>query len=112
LTTYDTVSQAIARRLEELRHQYRPRINVLAVVLEPPQNAPLVSVYVDTLSLGYPVALADQETLDGSGPFGDVRAVPSLVLLDRESRIVFKGSGAAALGEIEAQLSDAGVERR
>lgn len=109
LTTYDTVSQAIARRLEEMRHVYVPRINVLAVALEPPQNAPLVSVYAQTVSLGYSVALADQDTLDGNGPFGDVRAVPALALLDPMSRLIRRGTGVSALGEIESTLEGFGV---
>lgn len=112
LTTYDTVSQAIARRLEEMRHLYSPRINVLAVALEPPQNAPLVSVYAQTVALGYAVALADQDTLDGNGPFGDVRAVPALVLLDPSMNLVRKGSGVAALADIESSLEGFGIKKQ
>jgi hypothetical protein len=106
LTTYDPVSQAIALRLDDYQHTRTPRINVLAVALEPPQNAPLVSVYRETLAIGYPVALADQDTLDGHGPFGDVRAVPALVLLDRQSRVVRRGVGVSVVAEIEAALNE------
>jgi hypothetical protein len=112
LTTYDTLSQALARRLEDLRHTHTPRINVLGVALEPPQNAPLVGFYRDTLALGFPVALADQDTLDGRGPFGDVRTVPALVLLDRQSRIVCRGLGTAALADIEVALANSGATTR
>lgn len=107
LTTYDTASQAVARRLDELLHTHAPRINVLAVALEPPQNAPLVSVYRQAMTLAYDVALADQDTLDGRGPFGDIRAVPALVLLDRESRVVRRGFGVEALLDTQAGLSRA-----
>lgn len=103
-TTYDTTSQVLARRLDELLHTQTPRINVLAVALEPPQNAPLVAVYRTTLNLEYPVALADQDTLEGRGPFGDVKAVPAMTLLDRESRIVYRGFGSEALFEIRSKL--------
>ncbi len=106
LTTYDAVSQAIALRLDEYQHTRTPRINVLAVALEPPQNAPLVSVYRETLGISYHVALADQDTFDGRGPFGDVRAVPALVLLDPQSRVVRRGIGVTTVGEIQAALNE------
>jgi hypothetical protein len=112
LTTYDTTSQVVARRLDELLHAQKPRINVLAVALEPPQNAPLVAVYRSTLNLEYPVALADQDTLEGRGPFGEVRAVPALVLLDRYSRIVYRGFGSEALFSIRAQLERSNSDER
>lgn len=103
-TTYDTTSQVLARRLDELLHTRKPRINVLAVALEPPQNAPLVAVYRTTLNLEYPVALADQDTLEGRGAFGDVKAVPAMALLDPQSRIVYRGFGSEALFGIRAEL--------
>ena len=112
LTTYDTVSQAIARRLDELSHRRTPRINVLAVALEPPQNAPLVSVYRSTLALSYPVAMADGDTLEGRGAFGDVRVVPALVLLDERVRIVRRGSGVDCFSAIESVLMATSRENR
>lgn len=111
-TTYDTTSQVIARRLDELMHTQKPRINVLAVALEPPQNAPLVAVYRSTLNLDYDVALADQDTLEGQGPFGDVKAVPALVLLDRNSRLVYRGFGSEAFVAVRSQLEGASSEKR
>lgn len=112
LTTYDTTSQVVARRLDELLHTQKPRINVLGVALEPPQNAPLVAVYRSTLSLEYPVALADQDTLEGRGAFGDVKAVPALVLLDRYSRIVYRGFGSDALFELRSVLERSNSSER
>lgn len=103
-TTYDTTSQVLARRLDELLRTRKPRINVLAVALEPPQNAPLVAVYRTTLNLAYPVALADQDTLEGRGAFGDVKAVPAMALLDPQSRVVYRGFGSEALFDIRAEL--------
>ncbi|HMA91208.1 MAG TPA: TlpA family protein disulfide reductase [Polyangiaceae bacterium] len=104
LTTYDTASQAVARRLDELVHTHKPRINGLAIALEPPQNATLVAVYRQAMTLAYDVALADQDTLDGRGPFGDIRAVPALVLLDRESRVLRRGFGVEALLDVQSGL--------
>jgi len=112
LTTYDPVSQAIALRLDAYQHTHAPRINVLAVALEPPQNAPLVAVYRETLGIGFPVALADQDTFDGRGCFGDVRAVPALVLLDSESRLVRRGVGVSAFAEIEGLLNRSATKDR
>ena len=42
----------------------------------------LADAFRSSLSLDYPVALADDETRAGSGPFGFVARVPTLVVLD------------------------------
>ena len=106
MTTYDAVSLAASRRLADIWHKRTPRFNALLIAIEPPQNAPLVAIYRDSVADGIPVVLADQETLDGRGAFGDVRAVPGVVLLDRDGRIVYRGFGAEAYRHVEDQLGD------
>jgi len=39
------------------------------------------------------VALADSATIAGDGPFAGLHHVPSIVILDRESREVFRHVG-------------------
>lgn len=104
VTTYDNLSLAEARRLVELSRDRTPRINAVLVVLEPPLNAPLVSVFRDSLSSDVKAVLADSETMEGRGALGDMRQVPGVVLLDRDGRLVARGFGAEAYRAVEERL--------
>jgi hypothetical protein len=103
-TTYDLPSQAQARFLTGLLHRHKPRLNVALLVLEPPENQPLVEAFVRTLGLTYPVALADSATIAGQGPFAGLHHVPSVVVLDREGREAWRHVGLAEEEVIEDAL--------
>ena len=104
VTTYDLASQAEARFLTGVLRRHRDGIHAAAIVLEPPANLPLILAYRDALKLEYPVALGDVPLISGEGPFGDVRAVPSVVVLDSEVRLVFRRIGLTKEEEIENVL--------
>lgn len=104
VTTFDLASQAQVRFVAGLVKHHVPRINALAVVLEPRTNAPLVTAFSDALHLPYPVAWGDEETFAGRGAFGDVHAVPTTVLLDRSGRVAWKRVGLAQEDELGAAL--------
>ena len=106
VTTYDTASQAQAQFVEALVHRYVPRMNALLLVLEPPQNAPLVEAYAGGLGLSYDVAMADADTVAGNGPFPGLHHVPSVVLLDRESREVWRHVGIVETAPLEAAIRE------
>jgi hypothetical protein len=93
LTTYDVHSQVEARFLATLATHHTPRINVAALMLEAPENKPLVEAFVTSLGLPYPVALADAPTIAGEGPFAGLHHVPSIVILDRQGREAFRFVG-------------------
>jgi hypothetical protein len=103
-TTFDLASQVQAERLNELLHRYRPRVNVGAVMLEPPKYALLADTFRTSLHLDYPIALADDETRRGEGPFGRMDRVPTVVVLDASGREVFRKSGVVPIREIEQVL--------
>ncbi|MBI3206556.1 MAG: TlpA family protein disulfide reductase [Myxococcales bacterium] len=105
VTTYDVVSQLVAQRLESVLRTHVPRANGGAVVLEAPKYVDLAVAYRSTLSLSYPVAMADANTLSGGGPFGVVGQVPTLVVLDRSGREVWRKTGVAETREIERALA-------
>jgi hypothetical protein len=107
VTTFDLASQAQAKHLEDLYRSHQPRINAVAVVMEPPKYATLASSFAEVLGLSYPVAIADDATRDGHGPFGAITSVPSWVVLDREARPVFAHAGAVSTAQIERQLRSA-----
>jgi hypothetical protein len=111
ITTYDLGSQVVVRELGTVLRKRTPRINAGAVVLEPPKNAPLVEAYAHSLEVAFPVALADQATLEGRGPFGPVNVVPTTVVLDAHGNEVWRREGAMTQSEIMAVLDDVGSTR-
>lgn len=104
ITTYDLASQAEARFLTMVMHRHVPRIRAAAIALEPQENRPLVAAFRDALHLEYPVAMADKAVISGGGPFGDVHAVPTTVVLDARGRVVARHVGLARDDEIESML--------
>ena len=93
LTTYDFPSQAEARFLSSIARRHTPRLNAAALILEAPENRPLVEAFTSSLALPYPVALADSATIAGEGAFAGLHHVPSIVILDREGREVYRRVG-------------------
>jgi hypothetical protein len=104
LTTYDVHSQAEARLLAAIARHHTPRINVVALVLEAPENRPLVEAFAASLGLGYPVALADAATIAGEGPFAGLHHVPSVVVLDRAGREAWRHVGFVSEAALEAAI--------
>jgi hypothetical protein len=106
LTTFDPVSQVVAQQLDELLRQHKPRMNVVGVVFEPPENAILVGTYRDALSLHFPLVLADPDTIAGVGVLGRISEVPSAILLDRDGREVLRVAGATLVGRIRSGVDE------
>lgn len=107
VTTYDAASQLASRRLDTVVRYFKPRANAGAVVLEPPKYAVLADVFRTTLDLSYPVAIADEGTRTGGGPFGRINKVPTLIVLDRSGRVMWTKAGVASSKEIEQALAAA-----
>lgn len=69
------------------------KVHYAVVALEGSENRELVELYRKSLGIPFPVAVADETTTAGGGPFGDVTAVPVTVILDRAGRIVWRVAG-------------------
>jgi hypothetical protein len=104
LATYDRDCQAEARYLALLERHHSPRLNVVALVLEAPDNLPLVEAFVAFLGLTYPVAMADAPTIAGNGPFAGLHHVPSVVILDRAGREAWRHVGFVDQAALEAAV--------
>ncbi len=91
--TYDLGSHALARFMNEVFARHTPRINALLLVLEPRDHEPMVQAFAGTLDLRYDVVHADEATTAGQGPFPGLHHVPSVVLLDRRGREVWRHLG-------------------
>lgn len=107
VTTFDLASQLGAKQLNKALHTHRPRINAGAVVLEAPKYAPLADVFRTSLKLSYPVAIADLDMLVRNSTLGEVRSVPTLIILDAQGREVLRQYGAFSDEELEAWLTRA-----
>ena len=75
------------------------RVNYALVGLERRDSRELVELYAKALSVRFPVAMADEQTLAGEGAFGDVSVVPVTVVLDRAGRVVWRVDGRVARSE-------------
>jgi hypothetical protein len=104
VATYDLVSQAQVKVLGLVRRDHVPRVNVAVLVVGPPENKPLAIAFGQSLSVPFPVAIAGSSVLEGRGPFGAVREVPTIVILDRDGRIVFRHTGPMEKKPLHAEL--------
>lgn len=110
LATYDLHSQAEARFLSSIARRHTPRLNGVGLILEAAENRPMAEAFTAALKLPYPVALADEATIAGEGAFPGLHNVPSVVILDRDGREVYRHVGLIE----EAPLDEAirAAERR
>ena len=82
------------------------KVNYVLVALEPQQNRQLVEEYRRFLGATFACAMADDEVLQGAGPFGDVRSESTTIILDRRGRVVFKvESRVAKADELRSELA-------
>ena len=112
ITTYDVVSQAQVRFLDRLSREHVPRVNVAVLVLEQPENLPMVQAYVDALELPFPVAMADAPTIRGDGPFKGLHHVPAITILDRDGRERHRHLGLLDRAALEKAVVDVEVETK
>jgi hypothetical protein len=101
IATYDLHSQAEVRFLTSLGRNHVPRINVAFLVLEAPENLPMIKAFVASLGITDPVAIADADTIAGKGPFTGLHHVPSVVILDQQGREVWRHLGILQERELE-----------
>ena len=107
VTTFDLASQVVAKRLNQVALSHHPRINAGAVVLEPPNHAPLADAFKSALELSYPVALADLPALEQSSGLGEVRSVPTVLVLNGEGREIVRKLGLCTVSELESWVARA-----
>jgi hypothetical protein len=107
LTTYGDPSILAARFLTKVYREHAPRFNAVAVFLERVENRPLARIFVDTLALPFPSAMGSDADIAGKGPFKGLDTVPSVVILDRLGREVFRKVGVAKPDEIVRVLRGA-----
>lgn len=106
IATGDLIGQAQVSYLVHMAKNDGDRVNYAVVALHPRKEIVLVDAYCRTLGVEFPVALADHVATDAGGPFGEIPAVPTVVVLDREGRIVWKHTGLAKNDDIRGHMRD------
>ena len=96
VTTGSLPAQAQVDFLVTMSANDADRVFYAVVSLDPRENRELVEIYRKSLNIKFPVAMADDTTRAGTGPFGDVTAVPVTILLDRLGRVVWRVDGRVA----------------
>ncbi|MBK8254348.1 MAG: TlpA family protein disulfide reductase [Polyangiaceae bacterium] len=110
VATYDLISQAQIKVLGLVAQSHVPRVNVAAVILEPRENKPIAEAYAKSLNAAFPIGVADLGTVR-AGPFGAMRHVPTVVILDRDGRIVLRHTGPLEEPALHSELTKAGARR-
>jgi hypothetical protein len=99
ITTSSLSAQAEVDFLVAMAKHDGAVVNYAAIALEGREGREIVELYAKALSVPFPVAVADPQTLAGASAFGDVSAVPVTVVLDRAGRIAWRADGRVARSE-------------
>lgn len=104
VTTGDLQSQAQVGFLNAMAKNDGERVNYALLAVHPRKEIILVETYRKATGVEFPVALADGMAMNAGGPFGEIPAVPTVVVLDRFGKLVWKHTGLAKADEIRAHV--------
>ena len=104
VTTGDIVGQAQVDYLVAMAKNDGAKVNYALVAMHPRKEIMLVEAYMSALKVEFPVALGDASAMTPQGPFGEISAVPTIVMLDRDGRIVWKHTGLAKADELRGHM--------
>jgi hypothetical protein len=79
-------------------------VNYALIAMHPRKEIMLVEAYMSALKVEFPVALGDASAMTPQGPFGEIAAVPTIVVLDRDGKIVWKHTGLAKSDELRGHM--------
>jgi hypothetical protein len=106
VTTGSIDAQAQLGYLVAMAKNDSERVNYAAIALHPRHEIPLVDALMTIVKAEFPVALADAASMtNAAAPFGEVAAVPTVVVLDRTGRMVWKHTGLAKSEDLRAHMA-------
>lgn len=106
VTTGDLTSQAQVGFLNAMHKHDGDRVAYALVAIHPRREIVLVETYRKATGVEFPIALGDGASTSAAGPFGEVPAVPTVVVLDRFGKLVWKHTGLAKADEIRAHVKN------
>ncbi len=104
VTTGDIVGQAQVDFLVAMAKTDGAKVNYAVIAMHPRKEIVLVAAYISALKIEFPVALGAPAAMSSSGPFGEIDAVPTVIVLDREGKIAWKHTGLAKSDELRAHM--------
>ena len=104
VSTGDLIGQAQVSYLVHMAKNDGDRVNYAMVALHPRKEIVLVDAYKRTLGVEFPVALGDSSATNAAGPFGEIPAVPTTIVLDRDGHIRWKHTGLAKSEELRSHM--------
>lgn len=84
----------------------RPDVTVIGLAFDP-EGYPLVAPWRAATGVPYLIALADDPTRTGRGPFGRIQQIPTTIVLDRAGRISDRLDRQLAPTELAAAIARA-----
>ncbi len=106
ITTYDPMSQLQLNVMQPLVAEF-PNVQFALVALQDASARELVELYRDTMKVTFPVALADPAIIAGGGPFGDVHAVPTLLVIGSDGTVLWRHTGPVRETELRSRIESA-----
>ena len=104
VTTGDIVGQAQVDYLVAMAKNDGAKVNYALIAMHPRKEIVLVEAYMSALKVEFPVALGDASVMTPQGPFGEIAAVPTIVVLDRDGKIIWKHTGLAKSDELRGHM--------
>jgi hypothetical protein len=104
VTTGDILGQAQVDFLVAMAKNDGAKVNYALVAVHPRKEIVLVEAYITALKVEFPVALSDTSVMNAAGPFGEIPAIPTVVVLDRDGKIVWKHTGLAKSDELRGHM--------
>lgn len=104
VTTGDIVGQAQVDYLVAMAKNDGAKVNYALIALHPRKEIPIVEAYTTALKVEFPVALSDASVMTPAGPFGEISAVPTIIILDPDGKIVWKHTGLAKADELRGHM--------
>jgi hypothetical protein len=99
VTTYDWASQAEVDFVVPIARHEDPKVTFALVALQGRSDRELVEHYSETLGVTFPTALADVPSASAAG-FGEVRSVPTVIVVDASGKMIFRKEGIVKGDEI------------
>jgi cytochrome c biogenesis protein CcmG, thiol:disulfide interchange protein DsbE len=100
MATWSVASQSEVPMFQRLLATYGERgLRVISIAMDS-QTPQLVTTWIDTLGVSWPMALATSDVLEGRSPLGRIPEIPRTIILDRKGYVRFDRSGTIPAAEL------------
>ena len=100
MATWSVASQAEVPMYQRLLATYGERgLRIVSVAMDS-KTPQLVTTWIDTLGITWPMALATADVLEGRSTLGRIPEIPRTIVLDRKGYVRFDRSGTIPAAEL------------